>query len=71
MWDQYISDPTGFTTNGVRGSATAPVYQVQIPANADVDAEALTRPYFQTGVVGQVNAQPLFYSILLAHAALG
>jgi hypothetical protein len=71
MWDAYLNDTSGFTTGGVRGSAAAPVWQVQIPASADVDTEALTRPYFQTGITGQINNQPLFYSILLAHAALG
>jgi hypothetical protein len=84
MWDAYLSDPSGFTTAGVRGgnnattangngmgTSTNPIWQVQCPAGADVDAEALTRPYFQTGVTGQINNQPLFYSILLAHAALG
>lgn len=71
MWDQYISDPSGFTTAGTRGSHSAPVWQVQVPASADVDAEALTRPYFQCGVAGNTTVQPLFYSLLLAHAALG
>lgn len=71
LWDQLLTDPTNFTTNGTRGSHTAPILQFNIPAQADAIGEAVTRPYFQCGVAAQSSVAGVFFSLELVHQALG
>lgn len=71
LWDQYIADPTTFTSAGTVGSNSAPCWQVNLPANGDVMAVCNTEKRFQTGIAGQANVDKIFYSVQLAITALG
>jgi hypothetical protein len=71
IFDSYLNDPTGFTTSGVVGSASAPVWRVNVPGSADVMAACNTQKAFQTGIAAQSTATNMFYSIQFAVTALG
>jgi hypothetical protein len=71
LWDQLLVDPTNYTTNGTRGSHTAPILQFNIPAGADAMGRAVTTPYFQCGVAAQSSQSGVFFSLELVHQALG
>jgi hypothetical protein len=69
IWDQDLTDSS--TAAGNRGSTSAPILRVNVPASGDVSIDVLTRPYFQTGIAAQSTQNNMFYSIYTAHAGLG
>lgn len=71
LWDQNLTDSTGFTTSGTVGSSSVPSWVVNIPPLADVGAVCLQEKAFQTGIAGQTTQANIFWCIQVAITALG
>lgn len=69
IWDQDLTDSS--TVAGNRGSSSAPLYTVTVPANGDNVQDVITRPYFQTGIACQTSQNNVTYSIYVTHVGFG
>lgn len=69
IWDQDLTDSS--TAAGNRGSVSAPLYTVTVPANGDLNQDCITRPYFQTGIACQSSGNNVTFSIYCVHTGFG